>query len=226
VNLAARIRGGTDVERLAPLLGFTGDQSAIAPLIDLLYAADDSARAAADALLYLDRRRAKASLLRSLRVRGPRDVMVDLLINTFGGTKAEVGPLLVRWLTDTNSAARHGAVEGLRLLNVVNDPMEPTWFALLAARLRDPVASVRHRAASAVGNYESAAALEALSAVVDDPDPDVSTQATVAVGWMAVAPASGDALRNRAVGILRRVGQSEGRSGRAALEWLARAGEK
>jgi hypothetical protein len=210
-----------DARRVAPLLGFTGDSSALPPLIDMLYAEDDHARsAAADALLYFDRQVVKEYLLTSLRTRGPRDRMVHLLIVTLRVERADVTRVLVRWLADPDPEARVAAVEGLRLAN--QPPKDPSLFAPLAAMLKDPVARVRHVAASAVGGYENAAALEALKAVVHDPDPDVSEQATIAVGWVAESSQPNGATRSNGIEVLRSVGQSGGRAGRQALYWLHR----
>jgi HEAT repeat protein len=214
-----------DARRVAPLLGFTGDPSALPPLMDILYSADDGARAAAaDGLRYFDRQIVKQSLLTSLRTRGPRDRMVHFLIVTLGADRAEVSRLLLQWLADPDVDARAAAVEGLRLANRV--PKDPTLFAPLAAMLKDPVARVRQVAASAVGGYQDAAALEALKAVVRDPDPDVSEQATVAVGWVAESSTPSSATRKDAIEVLRSLTPSGGAAGRQALYWLARIGDK
>lgn len=92
--------------------------------------------------------------------------------------------------------------------------------------LKDPVADVRHVAASAVGGYEDAAALEALKGVVHDPDPSVSEQATIAVGWVAESSEPNGATRKDAIEVLRSVKESGGAAGRQALYWLARVGSR
>ncbi len=212
VNLRA------DPRRLARLLGFTGDPSALALLVEMLYAAEDNARTAAvDALLYFDPATVRQSLLESLRTRGPRDRMVHFLVVWLRADKTQVTPLLLRWLADQDADTRAAAVEGLRL---GNRPPDPKLFAPLAAMLEDPVTRVRHVAVGAVGGYQDAAALEAVKAVLDDPA--MREQAVNAVGW--VAGASSGTTRDDAIRILQSVRQSGGRAGQSAASWLARIG--
>jgi len=213
-----------DGPKVAPLLGFTGHASALPALIDILYAESDGAQAAAvDALLYLDRERVRDSLIKSLQARGPRDRMVHVLVVTLRADETEVRPALLRWLSAGSGTIRAAAVEGLRLGNRARDP---ALFRPLVAMLRDPVATVRHHAANAVGEYQDAAALDALKTVLDDSDPAVSTQATIAVGWVALAAQSESATRKEATEVLRRVQRSQGRAGQQATYWLARIDDK
>ncbi len=217
-DLAGDVNLRADARRLARLLGFTGDPSALALLVEMLYAADYNARAAAvDALLYFDPATVRQSLLESLRTRGPRDRMVHFLVVSLRAEKTEVTPLLLRWLADQDADTRAAAVEGLRL---GNRPPDPKLFPPLAAMLEDPVARVRHVAVGAVGCYQDAAALEALKAVLDDPE--VREQAVIAVAW--VAEASSGTTRDDAVKVLQSVRKTGGRAGQSAASWLARIG--
>jgi hypothetical protein len=217
-RLAEELRGGGDARRLAPLLGFTGHAGAVAPLIDLLYAKADGAQvAAAQALLYLDRDTVKKSLLDSLRTRGPRDRMVHLLVVPLQAKAEEVTPLLAGRLDDQDGATRHAAVYGIDLSNRVKSA---ELLPLLEKRLKDPLPAVRQRAATAIGTYQNAAALKALKAVVHDPDPGVSTQATIAVGWVAAAAKPDSHVRKEAIDVLRDVMRSGGRPAEQATYWL------
>jgi hypothetical protein len=223
-RLAEALRGGGDARRLAPLLGFTGHAGAAGPLIDLLYAeADGSQVAAAQALLYLDKDTVKKSLLDSLRTRGPRDRMIHLLVVPLRAKAEEVTPLLVRRLDDKDGATRNAAVYGIGLSNRVK---AAELLPLLEKRLKDPLAAVRHRAAAAIGAYENAAALKALKAVVHDPDPGVSAQAAIAVGWVAAAAKPDSPVRKEAIDVLRDVQRSGGRPAEQATYWLEKVGNK
>jgi HEAT repeat protein len=198
-----------DPRRVAPLLGFTGDTTAIAPLVDLLYRQDDGVQASAvDALLFLDRAEVTNALLDALKRTGARYRLVE--------------PSLLRSLADSNPDARAAAVDGLRLSNTAHDP---TLFAPLAGMLTDSVAKVRHSASTAVGGYENGAALKALKTVVADTDPDVSEQATICVGWIAESASRDGETRKEAVDLLRSVAvSSRGRASQQAKSWLARIG--
>jgi hypothetical protein len=222
--LAEELRGGGDAGRLAPLLGFTGYAGAAGPLIDVLYTGQDGAQvAAAQALLYLDKDTVKKSLLNSLKTRGPRDRMIHLLIVPLQAKAEEVTALLVQWLEDNEGATRHGAVYGLALSNGAK---APELFPLLELRLKDPLAIVRSRAAAAIGAYQNAAALKALKAVVHDPDPGVSEQATIAVGWVAAAAKPDSAVRKEAIEVLRDVVRSGGRPAEQSTYWLEKVESK
>ncbi|MBI3411601.1 MAG: HEAT repeat domain-containing protein [Planctomycetes bacterium] len=225
-QLAEDLRAGGDARRLAPQLGFTGHAGAATPLIDLLYAEAEGAQvAAAQALLYLDKDTVKKSLFDSLRTRGPRDRMIYHLVVRLQAKAEEVTPLLVRWLEDKDGATRHAAVYGLALSNVGKAP-GPDLFPLLEVRLKDPLATVRHGAAAAVGAYQNAAALKALKAVVHDPDAGVSSQATTAVGWVAAAAKPDSAVRKEAIEVLRDVARSGGRPAEQATYWLGKIENK
>lgn len=219
-RLAEELRGGRDARCLAPLLGFTGHAGAAKPLIDLLFAeADGDQVAAAQALLYLDQAAVKASLLHSLTTRGPRDRMIYHLIVPLQAKAEEVTPLLLPWLEDKDGETRHAAVYGLDVANRAN---APELFPLLQRRLKDPLAKVRHRAAAAVGAYANADALKSLKSVVHDPDPGVSGQATIAVGWVAAAAQPESAVRKEAIDVLREVARSGGRPAEEAKYWLVK----
>jgi hypothetical protein len=223
-RLAEELRAGGDARRLAPLLGFTGHGGAAGPLIDLLYAEKDGVQVdAAQALLYLDRDTVKKSLLEALRARGPRDRMVHLLVVPLQAKPEDVTPLLVRWLEDKDGAARHAAVYGLALSN---RGKAPELLPLLGQRLNDPLATVRIRAAAAVGAYQNAAALKALKPVVHDPDPGVSEQAVIAVGWIAAAAQPGSAVRKEAIAVLRDMARTGGRPAEQATSWLEKVENK
>jgi hypothetical protein len=113
----------SDPGAVAPYLGFTGDETAIPPLVDLLYHKDDHVQVAAlDALLYLDRGAVEQSLLDAVRDRGPRERIVYFLIEGRAIPNALIRPLLIQGLRSADAAARMGAVEGLRLSNPENDP--------------------------------------------------------------------------------------------------------
>jgi RNA polymerase sigma factor (sigma-70 family) len=221
-RLTRELREGTNVGRIAPLLGFTGQPEAIGPLTDLLYAdADTTAVAAADALLNLDRDRVKNALLEALKVRGPRERLVDLLSHPLKARPEEVTPALVSWLEDKNGDARAAAVEGLRRFNRGKDA---GLFPKLVQRLEDALPQVRHRAAAAVGEYQDAAALKALKGVVHDRDPGVAEQAVIAVGWIAAAAKPDSALRTEAADCLRSLLTSEGGRAKQAAYWLGKLG--
>jgi len=228
-RLATSIRSiDRDPTHGAALLAFTGDRSAIPPLIDLFYRNDDGARAAAvDALLYFDRVLVTEALVDALNRRGPRERMVEFLIGSPNAPVAEIKPLLLDALHSANADARGAAIKGLALLNVLNDPHDPEIFAPLAAMLADPVASVRHQAAIAVGGYADERALRALRSVVADADPVVSEQATIAVGWVAQAANSGSDVRNDAIAVLRAVAISaRSRASDQAFTWLGKVDAK
>jgi RNA polymerase sigma factor (sigma-70 family) len=223
-RLTRELREGANGGRIAPLLGFTGQPEAIGPLIDLLYAdADPIAVAAADALLYLDRDRVKNALLESLKIRGPRERLVELLSNPLKARPEEVTPVLVSWLEDKNGDARVAAVEGLRLFNRGKDA---GLFPKLARRLEDALPQVRLRAAAAVGEYQDAAALKALKAVVHDRDSGVAEQAVIAVGWVAAAAKPDSAIRAEAIDLLRGLLMSEGAPAKQAAYWLGKLESK
>lgn len=228
-RIAASIRSmDRDPTHGAALLAFTGDRSAIPPLIDLLYKNDDRAKmAAVDALLYFDRAVVTEALVDALNRRGPRERMIEFLIGSADAPIAQIKPLLLDALRSENAEARGAAVKGLALLNVLNHPHDPEIFAPLAAMLADPVASVRHQAAIAVGGYADERALRALRSVVADADPIVSEQATIAVGWVAQAANPGSATRNDAIAVLRGVAISaRGRASDQALAWLGKVDAK
>jgi len=223
-RLAGEVRAGGDARRLAPLLGFTGHAGAAGPLVDLLYAETDAAQvAAAQALLYLDKDTVKKALLDSLRTRGPRERLTHLLVVPLQAKPEEVTPLLVRWLEDKDGATRYAAVYGLALSNGAK---APELLGLLEGRLKDPLAMVRQSAAAAIGAYQNAAALKALKAVVHDPDPGVSEQAAIAVGWVAAAAKPASAVRKEAIGVLRDVARSGGRPAEQATYWLGKVENK
>ncbi len=224
-RIAASIRSiDRDPISGAALLAFTGDRSAIPPLTDLLYQRDDRARAGAiDALLYFDRAVVTQALVEALNRRGPRERMIEFLIGSPDAPVAQIKPLLLDALRSENADARGAAVKGLTLLNVLNHPHDQEIFAPLAAMLADPVASVRHQAAIAVGGYADERALRALRSVVADADPTVSEQATIAVGWVAQAANPGSATRNDAIAVLRAVAISaRGPASDQALTWLGK----
>jgi hypothetical protein len=212
-----------DPRRVAPLLGFTGDTTAIAPLVDLLYRQDDGVQASAvDALLFLDRAEVTNALLDALKGRGARYRLVEFLVLTLQAPAAEMRPSLLRSLADSNPDARAAAVDGLRLSYAAHDPM---LFAPLAGMLRDSVAKVRFSASTAVGGYEDEAALKALKVVVADTDPDVSEQATICIGWIAESASRDSETRKEAVNVLRSVAaSSRARASQQAKSWLARIG--
>ena len=212
----------------AAILAFTGDRSAVPPLIDLLYKREDPTRAAAiDALLYFDRAAVTQALVEALNRRGPRERMIEFLIGSPDSPVAQIKPLLLDALRSENADARGAAVKGLALLNVLNQPHDPEIFAPLAGMLADPVASVRHQAAIAVGGYADERALRALRAVVADTDPAVSEQATIAVGWVAQAANPGSATRNDAIAVLRAVAISaRSPASDQALTWLGKVDAK
>jgi hypothetical protein len=218
-RLARELRARADAGRIAPLLGFTGQPEAIGPLIDLLYAGADHTAAGADALLYLDHDRVRKALVESLKLRGPRDRLVELLNLPLKAKSEEVTPVLISWLEDKNGGARAAAVEGLRLFNRGNDA---GLFPKLARRLEDSLPQVRHRAAAAVGQYQNAAAFEALKGVVHDRDSGVAEQAVIAVGWVAAAAKPQSALRTEAGALLHSLLTSEGASAKQAAYWLGK----
>jgi hypothetical protein len=213
----------SDPGAVAPYLGFTGDETAIPPLVDLLYHKDDHVQVAAlDALLYLDRGAVEQSLLDAVRDRGPRERIVYFLIEGRAIPNALIRPLLIQGLRSADAAARMGAVEGLRLSNPENDP---ELLAPLVAMLRDPVADVRHKASSAVGSFGDREALAALTPLIDDPDDSVSEQTTICAGWIAQAAAIGSDTRRAAIEVLRRAAKSDRRAvAERAGEWLAKVG--
>jgi HEAT repeat protein len=217
-----------DIRRGAAFLGFTGDAAAIPPLIDLLYRKDEGAQVAAlDALLYLDRGTVEASLLDALTQRGARESMVHFLIMHIAIPPALIKPVLIQGLRSADSDGRTGAVEGLRLLNMLNSAHDPELFAPLAAMLGDPVAAVRHKASAAVGGYQNQQALAALTPLVDDNDASVSEQATIAVGWIAQASAIGSDTRTDAIVVLRRAAKSPRRPiSEQARKWLSNVGSR
>lgn len=223
-RLAEELRAGGDARRLSPLLGFTGSSTATGPLIDVLYVKAEGAQvAAAQALLYLDKDTVKKSLFEALSKRGPRDRMIYLLVVPLQVKAEEVTPLLVRWLEDKCGATRYAAVYGLALSNGAK---APELLPLLELRLKDPLAMVRQGAAAAIGAYQNAAALKALKAAVHDPDPGVSEQATIAVGWVAAAAKPASAVRKAAIEVLRDVVQSGGRPAEQATYWLGKVENK
>jgi hypothetical protein len=214
-DLVARADLPGEASRIAPLLGFTGHPAAIAPLIDLLYVADDEGcMAAADALLYLDRDQVHNALVAAIRTRGPRFRMVGALV-------ARIGPFeglrlaLIDSLAHGDAEARLGALEGLRL---ANRPVDRELFASLARMLKDPSVSVRILATRVVGEYHDAAALAALEPLIWDEDSSVSRRTTAEIGWMAFV--SKGPIREEAVGVLSRVKESGRPASREAAVWL------
>lgn len=219
-RLAEEVRTGGDAHRLAPLLGFTGHAAAVGPLVDLLSAETDGVQAvAAQALLYLDKDTVKKSLLDSLRMRGPSDRMIHLLVVPLQAKAEEVTPLLVQWLEAKDGATRYAAVSGIALSN---GGKAAELLPLLEQRLKDPLARVRQSAAAAIGAYQNAAALKALKAIVHDSDPGVSEQATIAVGWVAAAAKPASAVREEALEVLRDMVRSGGRPAEQATYWLGK----
>jgi HEAT repeat protein len=205
---------------VAPLLGFTGDVTAIPPLVDLLYRNDGARVSALDALLYLDRGRVDDALLKALRERGPRDGTIEFLVERV--PSALMKPSLIQALRSANAEARAAAVKGLSLLN---DPLDPALFAPLAAMLRDSSAAVRLNGAAAIGTYANQQALTALKPLVVDADASVSEQATIAIGWIVQASASGSDTRRGAIAVLRSVAQSgRGAASEQARAWLTNLG--
>jgi HEAT repeat protein/Armadillo/beta-catenin-like repeat-containing protein len=211
-----------DPRPTATLLGFTGDAAAIPPLVDLLYHQDDGVQvAAADALLYFDRRSVRASLVEALRQRGPRERMIDFLVVELRTPNALTRPWLLLALRSGERDSRAAAVEGLYLSNFRHDP---ALFAPLATMLRDPVALVRQKASAAVGGYQNQQALTALVPLVDDSDASVAEQATIAVGWIAQSSAVSATTRRDAIDVLRTTATAgRGRASEAARQWLTNA---
>jgi hypothetical protein len=217
VDLTSRMG---DSPGVATLLGFTGDRAAIPAVIDLLYRKNDQLAARAmDALLYFDPATVRESLMDALRRRGPSDRMIWFLVVILNAPLADTQQFLLAALQSRDPDTRAAAVEGLRLSNRGN---APDLFAPLAAMLTDSAAKVRHRAASAVGRYADRRAFDALRSVVADSDPDVSAQATIAIGWIATAAAQGSGMRTEAIDLLREIaaGTRAGDS-RQAKQWLA-----
>jgi len=206
---------------VAPLLGFTGDATAIPPLVDLLYQKNDGVGVAAlDALLYLDRGNVEEALLNALKDRGPRANMIQFLVERVPSTLTK--PSLIQALRSTNEDARAAAVEGLLLSS---DPPDPALFTPLTAMLRDRSAAVRLKATSAIGGYANQQALTALRPLVLDADADVSEQATIAVGWIGDASPVGSDTRRDAIAVLRSVAQSgRGAISEQARTWLTNLG--
>ena len=149
--------------------------------------------------------------------------MMDFLIRPLQTKANEMIPLLTPWIDDQDGEARFAAVEGIAL---ANRDQSPGLFTLLEKRLKDPLAKVRQRAASALGVYQDAAALKALKTVVRDPDTGVSSQATIAVGWVAKAAAADSVLRKDAVAVLREMAASTGRPAEQAKYWLRQVEDK
>jgi hypothetical protein len=223
LDLTSRI--GDDPGGAATLLGFTGDRAAIPAVVDLLYRKDDQIAARAmDALLYFDAATVGQSLLDALRRQGPSERMISFLVVRLNAPASDTQRFLLAALQSQDPDTRAAAVEGLRLSNRGN---APDLFAPLAAMLADSVARVRHHAASAVGQYADRRAFDALRSVVADSDPDVSEQATIAIGWVANAAAQGSSTHAEAVDLLREIaaGTHAGNSQQARY-WLSRAGAK
>jgi RNA polymerase sigma factor (sigma-70 family) len=219
-RLVKELKDGGDAQRIAPLLGFTGSPKALGPLLDLLHAEADGVQVrAAEALLYLDRAGIRRALLDSLKRRGPSSRLVHLLVVPLEAKPDEVIPLLLPWLEDRDGQARDSAVYGLWLANRAK---APELFAPLKARLGDSLPRVRTRAAAAIGVYQDAEALKALKGAVRDPDPGVSEQATIAVGWVATGAKPESALRKEAIDVLREVARTGGRAGEQATYWLGK----
>jgi HEAT repeat protein len=217
-RLVKELKEGADAQRIAPLLGFTGSAKAIDPLLDLLHAETDGVQvSAADALLYLDRDSVRKALRDSLKTRAPSSRLAHLLVVTLQAKPAEVVPLLLPWLEDRDGDSRCAAVQGLAWANRTK---APELFAPLKARLADALPRVRLKAAAAIGAYQDAEALRSLKAVVGDPDPGVSEQATIAVGWVAMAAKPESAVRKEAIDVLRAAARAGGRSGEQAVYWL------
>jgi RNA polymerase sigma factor (sigma-70 family) len=221
-RLAKELRDGGESQNIAPHLGFTGREEAIAPLIDLFYREPKSMEPI-HALLYLDLDKVRPALAESIKTRGPRYTMMHFVAHVLRVKAEKLIPLLTPWLDDKDGESRYGAVEGLAL---ANRRSAPELFPLLEKRLKDPLAKVRQRASSAIGAYRDAAALQALKTVVRDPDAGVSEQATIAIGWVAkAAPAESD-LRQEAVALLREMSNTTGRPAEQAKYWLGQVEEK
>ena len=188
----------------APLLGFTGDNTAIPPLIDMLYSTAEpcAAFAAVEALGYFDRRIVTKSLLDGLAHRGPRERMIEYLVTDLRPAPSRVRPLLVRALRSPDASARAAAVEGLYLLGVDRGAVDRSLFPAFARLLHDPSPDVRRYASIEVGVYGGQLALDALRSAVTDPDDDLSEQATIAVGWIATDAAAESETRRQAVELL------------------------
>jgi hypothetical protein len=136
-------------------------------------------------LLYFDRAAVTQALVEALNRRGPRERMIEFLIGSPDSPVAQIKPLLLDALRSENADARGAAVKGLALLNVLNQPHDPEIFAPLAGMLADPVASVRHQAAIAVGGYADERALRVLRAVVADTDPRSANKRRLrSAGWL------------------------------------------
>jgi RNA polymerase sigma factor (sigma-70 family) len=221
-RLAKELRDGGESHNIAPLLGFTGRDEAIAPLIDIFYT-EPKSMDPIHALLYLDGDLVRPALVESIKTRGPRYNMMHFVDYVLRVKAEKLIPLLTPWLDDQDGESRFGAVEGLAL---VNRGKAPELFPLLEKRLNDPLAKVRQRASSAIGAYRDAAALQALKTVVRDPDAGVSEQATIAVGWVAKANSADSALRKEAVAVLREMSNSTGRPAEQAKYWLGQVESK
>jgi hypothetical protein len=223
-RLVEQLRGGQDSHPVARLLGFTGQLEAIAPLVELLRDEEDDGVqvAAAEALRYLDRGRQKEALIESLGKHSPRSRLVYHFA-MLRPTPEEMASLLLPWLSNSDERVRDAAIEGMRLCN--GKEPDPALLAPLVTMLRDASPLVRRSAASAVGGYRGAEALRALTTVVRDPDPGVSLQATIAVGWVAQAAEPGSDLRREAVTVLRSMVGSGGRAGEHAARVLGKVAE-
>jgi HEAT repeat protein len=192
-------------------------------LIEILYTTGEACAgfAAVEALGYFDRRIVTQSLFDALIHRGPRERMIEYLVTELDAAPNRVRPLLVRALRSPDASARAAAVEGLYLSDVGRGSVDPTLFPAFARLLHDPSPDVRRYASVVVGMYGGQLALDALRSAVTDLDGDVSAQATIAVGWVAMDAAVGSQTRRQALELLTTLADS-GRPGVSsqAVEWL------
>ncbi len=226
-ELTQKLKAGQEVALTARLLGFTGDDAAIAPLLEVLGQKEDHAQvAAAEALLYLNHDSVRTALLTLLEKHEPNARLVHLLLVPLQAPPEQVIPLLMPWLENGDTDARYGAVEGLSLANFPKQ--NPQLLAPFITRLSDSSPHVRLRAASAVGAYQNTAALDALKRSISDPDPNVREQATIAIGWLGASTTAATSLRQAAVDALLVVLQSNdtGRAREQAAYWLGKSENK
>ncbi len=224
-RLEEELNTGADPRTIVPHLFFTGQPRALNILLDMIYSKEDLKRSyAGSSLHYFPKELLKSALMDSLKKRGPRDYIVLELNRNWRESSQEVVPLLVPWLESNDADARMGAVEGLGRFNAQKDP---ALFPKLAARLKDENSNVRRQAASAVGSYRNAEALEALKGVLGDTNKTVAEQATIAVGWTGAAAAPKSQLKEDARNTLVKMARDPRPDvSRQATYWLSKIDEK